>query len=111
MKSFRVVLVFIIILASLAACKKKEEPLFYESGRAEAPVKEPSKEVLAVSGHLPLMRKSYTGGCQYIMLKKLFSPSLNSPLLMTSSEICSQSPSTGARRVLAPDLLSTRMAT
>jgi len=48
MKSFRVVLVFIIILASLAACKKKEEPLFYESGRAEAPVKEPSKEVLAI---------------------------------------------------------------
>jgi Do/DeqQ family serine protease len=48
MKSFRVVLVFIIILTSLAACKKKEEPVFYESGRAEAPVKEPSKEVLAI---------------------------------------------------------------
>jgi Do/DeqQ family serine protease len=48
MKGYRVFLFFLLILTSLSACKKKEEPLFYESGRAEAPVKEPSKEVLSI---------------------------------------------------------------
>jgi serine protease Do len=48
MKNYRVLAFFLIILALLSACKKKEEPLFYESGRVEAPVKEPAKEVLSI---------------------------------------------------------------
>ncbi len=47
MKSRRFILFLLIILTSLGACKKKEEPLFYESGRVQAPVQEPPKEVIA----------------------------------------------------------------
>ncbi|MBP1751677.1 MAG: degQ [Geobacteraceae bacterium] len=47
MSSCRFVLFLVIIISSLVACKKKEEPLFYESGRVQAPVKEPAREVVA----------------------------------------------------------------
>ncbi|MGA2152551.1 MAG: peptidase, partial [Geobacteraceae bacterium] len=37
----------LIISFALVSCKKKEEPVFYESSRKEAPVKEVSKDILA----------------------------------------------------------------
>jgi Do/DeqQ family serine protease len=48
MKGYRILLFFFILLTFISACKKKEEPLFYESSRSEAPVKEPPKEVLSI---------------------------------------------------------------
>lgn len=46
----RSLVALLIIATTLAACKKKEQPLFYESSRkgtAEAPVKEVPKDILA----------------------------------------------------------------
>src|ERR1039457_2772553 len=46
-----IMLIFsLVFLTTLSACKKKEEPYFYEStrkGTAEAPVKEVPKDILA----------------------------------------------------------------
>ncbi len=60
MKSRRLFLLFLILITSLAACKKKQEPLFYESGRVEAPVKEPSREVVATQQAFTLAAKKVT---------------------------------------------------
>ncbi|WP_298436975.1 DegQ family serine endoprotease [Geobacter sp.] len=43
----RMLLIGLVLLSSVTACKKKEEKLFYESGRTEAPVKEVPKDILA----------------------------------------------------------------
>ncbi|WP_298271175.1 DegQ family serine endoprotease [Geobacter sp.] len=43
----RTLLIGLVFLSSVTACKKKEEKLFYESGRTEAPVKEVPKDILA----------------------------------------------------------------
>ncbi|AJE04628.1 DegQ family serine endoprotease [Geobacter pickeringii] len=43
----RMFLIGLVILSSITACKKKEEKLFYESGRTDAPVKEVPKDILA----------------------------------------------------------------
>ena len=50
MKLSRMLVCSFLLLAVLTACKKKEEPYFYESSRkgtAEAPVKEVPKDILA----------------------------------------------------------------
>ncbi len=60
MKSRRLFLLLLILAASLSACKKKQEPLFYESGRVEAPVKEPSREVVATQQAFSLAAKKVT---------------------------------------------------
>src|SRR5690242_4939345 len=50
MKLSRFLVAIVMMLVPLTACKKKEEPYFYESSRkgsAEAPVKEVPKDILA----------------------------------------------------------------
>lgn len=47
MKSSLFAFFLLIILTSVTGCDKKEEPLFQESDRVQAPVKEPPKEVIA----------------------------------------------------------------
>src|SRR5512142_531457 len=50
MKLSRIILAIVVLLVPLSACKKKQEPYFYESSRkgsAEAPVKEVPKDILA----------------------------------------------------------------
>ena len=51
MKPPRLLIYAILLLATLTACKNKEEPYFYESNRkgaAEAPVKDVPKDILAI---------------------------------------------------------------
>lgn len=60
MKSRRLFLLLLVLVTSLAACKKKQEPLFYESGRVEAPVKEPTREVVATQQAFTLAAKKVT---------------------------------------------------
>jgi serine protease Do/serine protease DegQ len=43
----RLLLLSLLFVTTLTACSKKEEKLFYESGRAEAPVKEVPRDILA----------------------------------------------------------------
>lgn len=43
----RLMPVILIIAVSLAGCKQKEQNVFYESGRSEAPVKDVPKDILA----------------------------------------------------------------
>ena len=47
MRVHRLFLIALVILTTVTACKKKEEKLFLESGRADAPVKEVPKDILA----------------------------------------------------------------
>jgi Do/DeqQ family serine protease len=46
-KSSSFVFFLLIVLASVTGCDKKEEPLFHESTRVQAPVQDPPKEVIA----------------------------------------------------------------
>ena len=50
MRGSRFLICLVVLSVTLSACKKKEEPLFYESSRkgtAEAPVKEVPKDIVA----------------------------------------------------------------
>jgi Do/DeqQ family serine protease len=47
MRIYRFLTCLIILSLSLSSCKKKQEPMFYESSRKEAPVKEVPKDILA----------------------------------------------------------------
>jgi serine protease Do len=47
MRISRFLVCLLILSLSLSSCKKKQEPVFYESSRKEAPVKEVSKDILA----------------------------------------------------------------
>jgi Do/DeqQ family serine protease len=79
MKSCRFLL-FLLIITSLAACKKKEEPLFYESSRVEAPVKEPSREVVATQQAFIAAAKKLTPSVvniSTISKKKIIRPSFD----------------------------------
>ncbi len=81
MKSCRFLL-FLLIITSLAACKKKEQPLYYESGRVEAPVKEPSREVVAAQQAFIAAAKKLTPSVvniSTISKKKVIRPSLDFP--------------------------------
>jgi serine protease Do len=63
MKFSRFSIIVVLILVPLAACKKKEEPYFYESSRkgsAEAPVKEVSKDILATQQSFTNVVKAVT---------------------------------------------------
>uniref|UniRef100_A0A831XE48 Probable periplasmic serine endoprotease DegP-like n=1 Tax=Geobacter metallireducens TaxID=28232 RepID=A0A831XE48_GEOME len=47
MRICRLFIVLIACLAALPACSKKEEAIFYETGRADAPVKDVPKDIMA----------------------------------------------------------------
>ncbi len=63
MKLSRFLVSSLLIVATLSACKKKEEPYFYESSRkgtAEAPVKEVPKDILTTQQAFTNVVKSVT---------------------------------------------------
>jgi Do/DeqQ family serine protease len=79
MKSCRFI-IFLLIITSLAACKKKEEPLYYESSRVEAPVKEPSRDVVATQQAFISAAKKMTPSVvniSTISKKKIIQPSFD----------------------------------
>ncbi|MRR37717.1 Do family serine endopeptidase, partial [bacterium] len=47
MRTCRLFIVLFAFLAAVPACTKKEEKLFYETGRADAPVKEVPRDIMA----------------------------------------------------------------
>ena len=63
MKSFRFIAAAMVCMLTVTACKKKEEPPFYESSRkgtAEAPVKEVPKDILATQQAFTNLVKAVT---------------------------------------------------
>lgn len=63
MKALRFPLLLLIAMLVLSACKKKGEPLYYESdrkGSAEAPVKEVPKDILATQQAFTVLAKKVT---------------------------------------------------
>ncbi len=79
MKSCRFI-IYLLIITSLAACKKKEEPLYYESSRVEAPVKEPSRTVVATQQAFISAAKKMTPSVvniSTISKKKIIQPSFD----------------------------------
>ena len=63
MKSFRFLAAAMVCMLTVTACKKKEEPPFYESSRkgtAEAPVKEVPKDILATQQAFTNLVKAVT---------------------------------------------------
>ncbi|MFZ3209389.1 MAG: DegQ family serine endoprotease [Geobacteraceae bacterium] len=77
---FRIILLSLVTVTALAACKKEEQPLFFESSRkgtAEAPVKEVPKDILATQQAFTSLVKGVTPAVVNISTvskKKLVAP-------------------------------------
>ncbi|RNC72179.1 MAG: DegQ family serine endoprotease [Desulfuromonadales bacterium] len=56
----RLSLIALIILATATACKKKDDTLFYETGRADVPVKDVPKDILATQQAFTELVKNVT---------------------------------------------------